>query len=67
MKTTNDEILSSQDAAQFIGLSASTLAKMRLRGDGPIFIKTGRRVFYARLDLLDWVESRKFSSTSEYH
>ena len=55
-------------AASFLGLSISTLAKMRLRGDGPPFAKLGKRVvLYDLKDLEDWVENRKRQSTSEVH
>ena len=37
-------ILRTRDAASYIGLSASTLEKMRLGGDGPVFIRLGGRV-----------------------
>lgn len=66
----NDEeqlVLPAETAAAFVGLSASTLAKMRLRGDGPPYIKLGpRRVGYIKDDLEQWVMDRRFSSTSQY-
>ncbi len=53
-------------AAEFLGLSASTLAKMRLRGDGPIYSKAGSRaVVYDLADLESWLTARKRSSTSD--
>lgn len=53
-------------AAAFLGLSASTLAKMRLRGDGPPYSKAGQRVVvYDVADLDAWLASRKRRSTSE--
>lgn len=53
-------------AADYLGLSASTLAKMRLRGDGPVYMKAGPRVvLYDRADLDAWLDSRKRRSTSE--
>ncbi len=53
-------------AAEYLGLSASTLAKMRLRGDGPIFYKAGSRVVvYDLADLESWLTARKRSSTSD--
>lgn len=52
-------------AAEYLGLSASTLAKMRLRGDGPIYAKAGPRVVvYDRADLESWLAARKRTSTS---
>lgn len=53
-------------AAQYVGLSPSTLAKMRLRGDGPLYMKAGPRVvLYDIADLDIWLASRKRRSTSE--
>ena len=53
-------------AAEYLGLSASTLAKMRLRGDGPIYSKAGPRVVvYDLADLEFWLAARKRTSTSD--
>ena len=53
-------------AAEYLGLSVSTLAKMRLRGDGPIYSKAGPRVVvYDLADLESWLTARKRSSTSD--
>ena len=53
-------------AAAIIGLSASTLATLRVRGGSPPFRKHGRRVFYAVADLLTWSQERLRISTSQY-
>ena len=53
-------------AADFLGLSASTLAKMRLRGDGPTYSKArSRAVVYDIADLESWLSARKRTSTSD--
>ena len=57
--------LSVQEAARFLGLSVSTLNKMRLSGTGPCFLKLGRRVLHDVRDLESWATDRKRSSTSE--
>jgi len=58
--------LRAADAACYLGLAASTLAKMRLRGDGPEFAKAGPRVvIYDMRALDDWLASRTRRSTSE--
>lgn len=58
--------LRAADAAAYCGLSGSTFAKMRLRGDGPTFIKAGPRVVvYDVQDLDEWLASRRRRSTSE--
>lgn len=62
----NHILLRPASAAKFLGLSASTLAKMRLKGNGPRYAKLGdRAVLYDTADLLRWVEDRKRKSTSE--
>ncbi len=53
-------------AADYLGFSTSTLAKMRLRGDGPPYAKAGPRiVVYDVADLDAWLASRRRSSTSD--
>jgi len=57
--------LDTKAAAQYIGLAAHTLEKMRSSGGGPKYMKLGRAVRYSP-DLLDeWMEARIVSSTSE--
>lgn len=59
-------VLRTQAAARYLGLSQSTLAKMRLRGDGPPYLKLGPRVVaYDLGDLNAWLDSRRRQSTSE--
>lgn len=54
-------------AAAHLGLACSTLAKMRISGSGPSFIKAGARsVLYSRDCLDSWVATRTFSNTSQY-
>jgi len=57
---TSSAILRVQDAATRVGLSVSTLNKMRCDGRGPRFIKlTGKVVGYSVEDLDAWVEKRR--------
>ena len=54
------------DAATYLGISPSTLAKMRLRGDGPRYSKLGSRiVVYGISDLNVYAVERRRRSTSE--
>ena len=66
--TTQSEsaLLNVDQAADRTGLSISTLAKLRLSGKGPAYIKLGRRVGYRREDLDAWIECHRVGSTSEY-
>ena len=61
-----DRRLRVSDAARYLGLSESTLAKMRLRGDGPPYSKAGARVVvYALADLEAFLDARRRTSTSQ--
>jgi len=66
MNTQKPLVLNVKQAAERLGLSVSTLAKLRLSGDGPVFSKLGRRVVYAPKDLEAWITENRFQSTSEY-
>jgi hypothetical protein len=57
--------LSTRDAARFLGVSASMLAKLRISSGGPCFLKINRRVLYDLVDLESWAQSRKQRHTSE--
>ena len=54
-----------RDAANIVGLSESTLAKMRLYRSGPLYCKLGRRVVYRPADLQRWLDSRTVQDTTE--
>jgi predicted DNA-binding transcriptional regulator AlpA len=54
------------DAAQYLGLSASTLEKMRLQGTGPRFTRLGTRaVGYLVEDLEAFAQIGRRRSTSD--
>jgi excisionase family DNA binding protein len=60
-------ILRTNEAAEYLGLSASTLEKMRLTGGGPQFIRLGgRAVGYDVCDLDAWLDDQRQSSSSKY-
>jgi hypothetical protein len=59
------ERLSVEAAARYVGVSASTLNKLRVFGGGPVFIKLGRRVVYDPTDLDSWLMARRRRSTSD--
>jgi len=58
------QLLTSAEAALLLGVSRSWLAKSRLRGDGPRFVKLGRSVRYREDDVHDYVRRRTRCSTS---
>ena len=64
-RTDRPTVLQARDAARFVGLSESTLAKLRLNGNGPTYCKLGRRVVYRPADLEEWLQSRTARDTSD--
>jgi predicted DNA-binding transcriptional regulator AlpA len=59
------KVLTASAAAKFVGLSESTLAKLRLNGNGPLYCKLGRRVVYRPADLELWLQSRTTRHTCD--
>jgi excisionase family DNA binding protein len=57
--------LTRKEAADYLRLGESTLAKLFVSGDGPPAIKVGRSVRYASIDLDAWMGSRRRRSTSD--
>jgi predicted DNA-binding transcriptional regulator AlpA len=57
--------LTSDEAADYVGLGRSTLPKYRVFGGGPPYFKLSRRVIYDADDLDAWMEARRRSSTSD--
>ena len=60
-----ERLLTPREAADFLRVSESWLAKARMRGDGPPFVKIGRSIRYRQSDLVRWMRSRTHLSTSE--
>jgi len=59
-------LLSAKETAQRLKVSMSWLAKARMRGDGPPFIKVGSRtVRYSEAAVIQWMKGRQRLSTSE--
>jgi predicted DNA-binding transcriptional regulator AlpA len=57
--------VTAKTAARLVGLSESTLAKLRLNGNGPRYCKLGRRVVYRPRDLDQWLQSRAAQDTTD--
>jgi predicted DNA-binding transcriptional regulator AlpA len=55
-----DRLLNTPQAAEWLGLSVSCLEKWRCIGEGPDFVRLGRKsVFYRRATLEAWVAARE--------
>jgi len=57
--------LTTNQAAEILGLKRTTLEAWRCRGGGPRFIKMGRAVRYRQRDLDVWIESCLRDNTVE--
>jgi len=58
-------VVTARTAARYVGLSESTLAKLRLNGNGPVYCKLGRRVLYRPAGLEEWLQSRTTRDTTD--
>ena len=61
-----DQLLTEKDAASLIGYTPRALQNWRLRGGGPQYVKvSARSVRYQRRDVIEWIDQRKQSHTSQ--
>ena len=65
MTITQTDLLATGEAAALVGLSPRTLERYRVTGEGPRFLKLGRRVVYPRLELDNWLATKVRRSTSD--
>jgi predicted DNA-binding transcriptional regulator AlpA len=66
MTDNTKRVLRAPEAAAYVGLSESTLAKRRLYGQPPSFLNLGgRAVGYAIEDLDAWIKSCRRQSISQ--
>ena len=64
--TTPPILLTPKQAAQNLNLSVSWLAKRRLAGDGPPYVKLGGAIRYVESALLQWTKNQQRTSTSAF-
>ena len=60
-----EHLLKPDETAEYLRLSLAWLAKARMSGDGPPFVKIGRSVRYSKAALLHWAKTRQRLSTNE--
>lgn len=63
--TTDAALLRPSVVAQRLSITSQRLARLRLEGGGPAFIKIGRSVLYAKTDLDAWLDKTRRVSTSD--
>jgi excisionase family DNA binding protein len=59
-----ERLLTPKEAADYLRVSLSWLAKARMRGDGPAFVRVGRSIRYHEAALAQWTRARLRLSTS---
>ena len=59
------DLFTQPETAEATRLSERTLERHRLTGTGPQFVRLGRRVFYRREDVEEWIAANVCSSTSQ--
>ena len=57
--------LTVKETATYLAVSKSWLDKRRLDGNGPAYLKLGRRVVYDVIDLEHWAASNRRRHTSQ--
>ena len=63
--STEEEFLTPKEAAKFLKMSTSFLAKKRMHGSGPTYSEAGRAIRYSKAALLCWLKSRERQSTKD--
>ena len=61
----NTAYLTPIQLAEMLSVSLSTLARWRVEGNGPVFMKAGRAVLYSWEAVTEWLSKTSRQSTSE--
>lgn len=65
MNTNTEEYFNEKAASAFTTVAVKTLQGWRVKGGGPVLIKMGRRVVYAKSDLIAFIQKNRHASTSD--
>lgn len=60
----NNDVLTTNQLSKDLGISKSTLARWRLNGTGPKYIKFGHRVLYKQSEIDRYMELNTFQGTA---
>jgi excisionase family DNA binding protein len=60
-----DFLLSDKEACDYLAMNPGYLAKARVTGESPVFLKIGRSVRYRKSDLDAWLSQKSRRSTSD--
>lgn len=62
---TTKEVLTSEEAARYMGISKSYLYKLTMRGEIPHFKPMGKMCYFNRAELEQWLQSNRVATTAE--
>jgi excisionase family DNA binding protein len=54
--------LTAKQAADYLNVTENALAKLRLAGGGPPFVRLGRRIRYGQGAIDSWIHSRTYTT-----
>ncbi len=60
--TSPDDLLLMPEVAQICRRSIDTMRWLRARGEGPAAHRAGRRVYYRRGDVMDWIRNQELAA-----
>lgn len=63
--TPEPRFMDTESAATYCGSKPATLIKYRWLGQGPAFVKLGRKVLYETAELDRWITASRRTSTSQ--
>lgn len=59
------EVLTSNEAARYMGISKSYLYKLTMKGEVPHYKPMGKIVYFNRVELEKWLQSNRIASDGE--
>lgn len=62
--STTKEVLTSDEAAKYMGISKSYLYKLTMRQEIPHFKPMGKMCYFNRIELEQWLQSNKVATAS---
>lgn len=62
---TTKEVLTSNEAAKYMGISMSYLYKLTMRGEIPHYKPMGKMCYFNRAELEEWLQQNRVSTTTE--
>lgn len=59
-------LLNTEQAAQFCGVKPNTMAKWRVAGCGPQYLKMGKSIYYEQSAIAEFKAANTYNSTTQY-